>query len=160
MKNLILTILATASLSALQAQQSTLPQLLSEYYKIKDALVASDSKTVSANATDFEKLAKSIDEKTLPEKEQKVLRGTLPALIKDAAQIATAKNTEDQRKYFQSLSGNMFILAESVKIVDQPIYQQYCPMKKAYWLSNEQNIKNPYYGKQMLNCGKVTKTLK
>lgn len=160
MKSFVLTTLATITLIAAQAQQSTLPQLLSAYYNIKDALIASDSKAASANAATFEKLAKSIDEKTLSEKEQKVFEEIMPILKKDAAQVVTAKNIEEQRKHFQSLSDNMFILAESVKIADQPVYQQYCPMKKAYWLSNEQNIKNPYYGKQMLNCGKVTKTLK
>jgi hypothetical protein len=29
-----------------------------------------------------------------------------------------------------------------------------------YWLSSEAVIKNPYYGKAMLTCGKVTETIK
>jgi len=32
-------------------------------------------------------------------------------------------------------------------------------MKKAVWLSNEKAIKNPYYGSQMLTCGKVVETI-
>jgi hypothetical protein len=32
-------------------------------------------------------------------------------------------------------------------------------MKKATWLSETNAIKNPYYGKQMLTCGKTTETL-
>lgn len=160
MKNFALTVLATAALLAAKGQGSTLPQLLSAYYNIKDALVVSDTKAVSANATAFEKLAASVSKEKLSEKEQKILNETIPGLQKNATQIVTAKNIEEQRKYFQALSDNMFLLVESVKFSDQPVYQQYCPMKKAYWLSSEQNIKNPYYGKQMLNCGKVTKTLK
>ncbi|MAQ74933.1 MAG: hypothetical protein CL613_01215 [Aquimarina sp.] len=31
-------------------------------------------------------------------------------------------------------------------------------MKKAYWLSKEKDIKNPYYGSSMLTCGKVAET--
>jgi len=46
-----------------------------------------------------------------------------------------------------------------VKLSDAPLYQQYCPMKKSYWLSKDAAIKNPYYGKQMLTCGKVSDTL-
>jgi hypothetical protein len=42
--------------------------------------------------------------------------------------------------------------------VNQPVYYQYCPMKKAYWLSKEKDIKNPYYGSSMLTCGKVAET--
>jgi hypothetical protein len=44
-----------------------------------------------------------------------------------------------------------------------PIYYQYCPMankgKGANWLSMENKIKNPYYGTQMLTCGKVLETI-
>ena len=54
----------------------------------------------------------------------------------------------------------MFALAKDVKLTDQPIYHAYCHMKKVYWLSAEAGIKNPYYGKTMLTCGKVTETLK
>jgi hypothetical protein len=32
-------------------------------------------------------------------------------------------------------------------------------MKKAYWISEEKGIENPYYGTGMLTCGKVTETI-
>ena len=32
-------------------------------------------------------------------------------------------------------------------------------MKKAYWVSQESEIKNPYYGSSMLSCGKVIEKL-
>jgi hypothetical protein len=51
-------------------------------------------------------------------------------------------------------------LAKAVKLSVQPVYQDYCPMKKAYWLSSEAAIKNPYYGSQMLSCGKINDTIK
>ncbi|RYF87461.1 MAG: DUF3347 domain-containing protein, partial [Chitinophagaceae bacterium] len=46
----------------------------------------------------------------------------------------------------------------SLKLSSQPIYLQYCPMKKASWLSSEKQIRNPYYGSSMLTCGEVTET--
>ncbi|RYF85874.1 MAG: DUF3347 domain-containing protein, partial [Chitinophagaceae bacterium] len=45
------------------------------------------------------------------------------------------------------------------KLSDKPVYVQYCPMKKATWLSSEKQIRNPYYGSSMLTCGEVTETL-
>jgi hypothetical protein len=33
-------------------------------------------------------------------------------------------------------------------------------MKKAAWLSETEEIRNPYFGNDMLECGKVTATLK
>jgi hypothetical protein len=53
----------------------------------------------------------------------------------------------------------MASLAKSVKLTTEPIYQAYCPMKKANWLSNDKAIKNPYYGSAMLTCGKVVETI-
>jgi hypothetical protein len=32
--------------------------------------------------------------------------------------------------------------------------------KGANWLSKESAIKNPYYGSQMLSCGKTVETIK
>ncbi|MGB4846201.1 MAG: hypothetical protein WBP16_17160, partial [Ferruginibacter sp.] len=74
--------------------------------------------------------------------------------------IAASKKIEAQRTAFASLSGNIYTLAKAVKLSADNIYQQFCPMKKMYWLSDEAAIKNPYYGITMLTCGKVTDTLK
>jgi hypothetical protein len=45
-----------------------------------------------------------------------------------------------------------------------PIYYQFCPMendgKGAKWISKDETIKNPYYGSQMLSCGKTVETIK
>jgi len=44
-----------------------------------------------------------------------------------------------------------------------PRYYQYCPMafdnKGAYWISNETEIRNPYFGEKMLKCGENKDTL-
>ncbi|RYG53246.1 MAG: DUF3347 domain-containing protein [Chitinophagaceae bacterium] len=52
---------------------------------------------------------------------------------------------------------NIFFMS---KLGDKPVYLQYCPMAKASWLSNENEIRNPYYGTAMLTCGEVKKTFK
>jgi hypothetical protein len=33
-------------------------------------------------------------------------------------------------------------------------------MVKANWLSKEKEVKNPYYGSKMMNCGKTIETIK
>ncbi|MBN8717961.1 MAG: DUF3347 domain-containing protein [Sediminibacterium magnilacihabitans] len=128
-------------------------QLLTLYFSIKDALVADNANAASAQAAEFVKTANSIDYKVISE-------GNINALLKDAGRISETKDIKQQRNLFANLSTNMAALAKAVKLTDQPVYQQYCPMKKAYWLSSEQAIKNPYFGSSMLTCGKVTETLK
>jgi hypothetical protein len=53
----------------------------------------------------------------------------------------------------------MTVLAKAVKLSSEPVYQVYCPMKKANWLSSSKEIKNPYFGSAMLTCGKVVETI-
>ncbi len=152
---LIVAIFATAFVHTSFAQDSTIAQpsqLLTSYYNIKNAMVAGNSNIASINATEFVKTLNGIDSKIVND-------ATREGLLKDAAQIAETKDIKHQREHFANLSTNMFALAKALKLSDQPVYQQYCPMKKTSWLSSEKAIKNPYYGSAMLTCGKVVETI-
>ena len=133
-------------------QQLQLTQLLTHYYSIKDALVAGNSGIAALKGEAFLKTANNIDYKVISE-------GNINALLKDATAISESKDIKKQRQYFVNLSNNMAALAKVVKFSSQPIYQAYCPMKKANWLSADKDIKNPYYGSEMLTCGKVVDTI-
>jgi hypothetical protein len=132
--------------------QSQLSHLLTSYYNIKDALVAGKANSASISAEQFLKTANGIDYKVISE-------GNINALLYDATAISESKDLKEQRMHFANLSTNMFAVAKAVKLTTQPVYYTYCPMKKAYWLSSEAVIKNPYFGNTMLTCGKVTETL-
>ena len=133
-------------------QQKQLSQLLTQYYAIKDALVDGNATNASTSADQFIKVANSIDYKLISE-------GNVNTLLKDATSISESKDIKKQREVFANFSNNMIALAKSVKLTAEPVYQAYCPMKKANWLSNEKTIKNPYYGNAMLSCGKVEETI-
>jgi hypothetical protein len=148
---LITTTLNKAS-SQDSIQQVRLSQLLTKYYDIKNALVAGKADLVSASAEEFIKLANSIDYKLISE-------GNINALLKDASPISETKDIQTQRKHFANFSNNIAVIARSMKLTDKAVYLQYCPMKKAVWLSDEKPIKNPYYGNAMLTCGEVKETI-
>ena len=133
-------------------QQKQLSKLLTQYYAIKDALVDGNATNASTSADQFIKVANSIDYKLISE-------GNINTLLKDATSISESKDIKKQREVFTNFSNNMIALAKSVKLTAEPVYQAYCPMKKANWLSNEKTIKNPYYGNAMLSCGKVVETI-
>lgn len=141
----------TQSFAQTEVKASQPSQLLTQYYAVKDALVAGNASLASTNAEDFLKTANSIDYKIISE-------GNINALVKDATSISVTKDIKKQRDYFANLSSNMAALAKAMKLSDQPVYETYCPMKKAYWLTNNKTIKNPYFGSAMLSCGKVTAT--
>lgn len=127
-------------------------QLYNHYIGIKDALVTGNQKEAASHANKLSQTASLISYRDLSE-------GNINALRKDASTIADAKDLAAQRKAFSNLSNNMSALAEKFKLSDKTVYQQYCPMAKGYWLSNEKEIRNPYYGSSMLTCGSLKKTL-
>ncbi|MEL4486117.1 DUF3347 domain-containing protein, partial [Shewanella algae] len=77
--------------------------------------------------------------------------------------INESKDIAHQRDHFMSLSKNIYEVIKVAKPTDA-VYYQYCPMankgKGANWLSKENAIKNPYYGTQMLSCGKTVEIIK
>ncbi|MCM4156630.1 DUF3347 domain-containing protein [Gramella sp. AN32] len=80
-----------------------------------------------------------------------------------AEKMADTDDLETQRKLFAEfteLAGPMFEEALS----GGTIYKKFCPMafnkKGAYWYADVSEIKNPYFGEKMLNCGSVKKTIK
>lgn len=134
------------------ASQKQLSQLLVSYYNIKNALVAGDAASASSNAKDFVKTVNTIDYKVVSE-------NNVSILAKEAGRIAETKDLARQREYFANFSSNMVAIGKAFRLSGQPVYLQYCPMKKAFWLSAEKEIKNPYFGSAMLTCGEVKETL-
>lgn len=151
----LVAIIATAFVQQSFAQDNTKvtsPQLLTAYYQLKDNLVKSNPAATAASAN---VLVQSINDA-----DKEILKDDVRiSLLKDASAIAQTGDIKIQREKFSTLSNNMFELAKSVKLSTEPVYQQYCPMKKASWLSNDKAIKNPYYGSAMLTCGSVKTTL-
>ncbi|WP_158856747.1 DUF3347 domain-containing protein [Lunatibacter salilacus] len=143
-KNLL--ILAILMLGNTAFAQNT-NNLLSKYYSVKNALVNSDLKAASEAIIDFQNTIKS--ESSFRQKDD---------LNKAADKLAKANSVEKQRAVFNDVSTTMWQIVKSTDQVSQSVYYQYCPMKKAYWLSNETTIKNPYFGSSMLSCGNISET--
>ncbi|WP_332913392.1 DUF3347 domain-containing protein [Algoriphagus boritolerans] len=83
--------------------------------------------------------------------------------MKDAkAKIAGTKDIEEARKHFSMLSFHMLEATETFGLNKAVVYKDYCPMafgdQGAYWLSEQKDITNPYFGASMLTCGEVKQT--
>ncbi len=159
---LLVALIATTSSQLLFAQDTkptALTPLLTSYYDIKDALIKSSSADASNHAGEFLKNITAVDMKALPAADMTMFMSLQEKLTFDARHISESKDIAHQREHFANFSTNFFKLAKAVKLTDNPVYYAYCPMKKSYWLSADAAIKNPYYGSQMLTCGKVSEIL-
>ena len=76
--------------------------------------------------------------------------------------MATSDDIENQREIFSEFTEKVVpIFSES--LAEGTIYKQFCPMafegEGGYWLSDTEEILNPYYGDKMLTCGMVTEEI-
>lgn len=137
--------------------------ILERYFFVKDALVKSDAKTTAMEATNLLKSIQAIESKNLSTEEQSIWKKVKMDLAVYTGKIVENNDLTIQRENFSLLSGTIYRLAKGSKM-NVPVYYQHCPMynkgKGANWLSKEEAIKNPYYGSQMLTCGKVQEVLK
>lgn len=156
----LVAIVATFTSSVFaQETKSSLGNILAPYLDIKNALINGDSQSANAKSADLLKALNAVDMKSMTSADMNAFMPLQEKLAFDARHISESKDIAHQREHFASLSQNFYKLAKAVKLTEQPLYYAYCPMKKSYWLSAEQAIKNPYFGNQMLTCGKVTETL-
>lgn len=144
-------------------ETNQLTAVFDSYFALKDALVKTDGNTASAKAKDLQTAINAVKMEKLTMDVHTVWMKVLNNLKEDAEHISGTKDISLQRDHFMSLSKNMYELIKIAKPVET-VYYQFCPMandgKGANWLSKESGIKNPYYGSQMLTCGKTVETIK
>ena len=140
-----------------------LKTIFESYFALKDALVKSDGKLVSTLAKDVLANINSVKMEKLSSEEHTVWMKVMSSLKSNTEKIAATTIIEKQRVVSMDLSANFYALLKVSK-QDYSIYYQNCPMyndgKGANWLSKENAVKNPYYGSQMLTCGKTVETIK
>jgi hypothetical protein len=117
------------------------------YQQIRIALV-------NSNAEEATKAAGNLVQSVSGEKEE---------MKSIATAMAEVKDLEKQRALFSQLTEKVEPLFKGA-IAEGAIYKQFCPMafegNGGYWISDMEEIRNPYYGDKMLKCGKVAETIK
>lgn len=120
-----------------------------QYLHLKDVLVLSESIQAQAAAKDLAVTLRKIN-------------GCENTAIM-AEKIASGSSLNDQRVNFTSLSADLIDMFKHAEIASGSMFVQYCPMANdgdgGYWLASETEIRNPYYGDEMLNCGEVKETI-
>jgi hypothetical protein len=78
--------------------------------------------------------------------------------------MMNSSDIEEQRDSFSALSDNMYKSVKAFGLGGAEAFYEYCPMafnnEGAYWLSDNEQIRNPYFGDKMLKCGVVKERLK
>lgn len=146
-----------------EAVKELLP-LFKSYFELKDAL-ANDALQQSISAGKQLQLAlEKVDMNKFKGDSHKILMDQFTLLQASLRHFENKKDIDSLRVIFIEISHSAIVLIENFNPLKQPVYVQYCPMansnKGAEWLSLDEKIKNPYFGKAMLRCGENINSIK
>lgn len=142
---------------------ASIKEIVGDYLHIKNAL-ANDNASEAANG------AKAMDgaigklDKSLLTAEQKTAYDANEAEMKEHAEhiAKNGDNIKHQRSHFAGLSEVVYDLVKNFG-AGLPVYHDHCPMARdnqgAMWISEMKEVKNPYFGSQMLKCGTVEEVI-
>ena len=147
-------------------QKSATPvnDILAHYLHLKNALTNDDAKGAADAGKSIVEAISKVDKSTFTPAQKKVYDDIEADLKENAEHIGgNANKIAHQREHFEMLSDDMYSLVKAFK-TNQTLYRDFCPMynqgKGANWISETKQIKNPYLGTEMPNCGRVKEEIK
>jgi hypothetical protein len=162
---------STASAEASEPQfqvdanfQSQLASVFTSYINLKDAFVASDASKVQGEAKQTSDALAKVDMKLVSGAAHNDWMNYLSPIQTSLQEIQASADIEAQRKAFSNLSDNLYKSVKAFGLGGKQAFYEYCPMafnnEGAYWLSEQEQIRNPYFGDKMMTCGQVKEKLK
>ena len=157
------TTTTTASNNA-ATQNASVDEAVNAYLQLKNALTTDNGDGAATAGKQLHEAMLKLDNASFAADQKKVYDDVKDDIKEHAEHISTnAGKITHQREHFDMLSKDMIDLVKVVK-PSQTLYKDHCPMfndnKGADWLSEVKDIKNPYYGKKMLECGEVKEEIK
>ena len=140
----------TAILNELSFKDEQLTSIYDSYIKLKDQLVETKHEDAKLAASELATVLKGFE-------------GCENAAT-IASKISEVKDIKAQRAAFTDLNVELIPVFKHTALTAGTIYVQHCPMANngdgGDWLSSEKKIQNPYYGDEMMECGRVAEEIK
>lgn len=143
--------------------KTQLTSVYRSYLAMKNAFVASDAKQARQAAKKVGKALQAVDMELLKGDAHMVWMDQLKTLNRTVTSIGRQTDIEQQRNELMQFSLALYKSIKVFGLESTTAYYQYCPManqnKGAYWISESKAIRNPYFGKEMLECGETREIL-
>ena len=140
-----------------EAVKPQVAQLLTSYLALQEKLADDDAPGAQAQAQAILEAAAQVKTTALSADEQTFTNEKLGEIRGSAGKIKSSADLQQQRANLELLSEATFALTKAFGATSQKLFYQHCPMANnnqgAYWLSASQEVRNPYFGKEMLGCG-------
>jgi len=146
------------------AFKAQLTKVYKDYLDMKNAFVATDAKKVAGEAKDVITSLKAVDMALLKGDAHMMWMDQLETLNRTINAISKSNDIEKQRQEFVQFNLAFYKSVKMFGLENVTTYYQFCPManndKGAYWLSEIEEIRNPYFGDVMMSCGETKETIK
>lgn len=144
--------------------RSDLEGLFNIYFDIKNALANDNHQEAASHARQLPGQLENVGEHSLTGDHHTFWMGQYAAISESIKDFIAVTDIEQQRVQFEPLSEAFIETARTLGAIGQTWYVAFCPMvdgdRGAYWLSEFEEILNPYFGSMMLRCGEVRETLR
>ncbi len=137
--------------------------LAKSYISVKDAFVETNANKTAQLMANFLVKLEGVDMKLLQGEAHVFWMKQYNAMLTHGSKILALQDIEKQRSQFSFVSDALIISVNAFGTNGVALYVQHCPMafdnEGGDWLSEEEQINNPYFGDKMLRCGVVKKRL-
>ena len=140
------------------------------YFSVKNSLVEADSVLAIEKGKQLVSFAGHLQLTDLKKDTAGIFEsasGLLNDIKSNAESMIQQPNLTEMRKDFRMINENIYPFLKTIHYEGKKLYWQNCPMafgegKEANWISNTEEIVNPYLGKKhpeykatMLGCGEI-----
>lgn len=152
----------TKSLEVSQEFRDQITSVADAYFLVKNNLVKDNLSEAQKSLSTLDQNLGKVNMNLVKGEAHDLWMGMLSGLKDAKTKMANTKDLEEARKHFSMLSFHMLEVTETFGLNKAVVYKDYCPMafgdQGAYWLSEQKEITNPYFGASMLTCGEVKQT--
>ncbi|RPI46259.1 MAG: efflux RND transporter periplasmic adaptor subunit, partial [Bacteroidetes bacterium] len=143
--------------------RAQLQEVYDSYVPMKNAFVESDPEAVQKEAAKLSDALEKVDMSLLEGDAHMQWMEFLEVLRSSVSKISGSTDIAVQRESLSAFSNALYGVVKAFGLQGGTVYYQYCPMalddRGAHWLSEIEDIENPYFGDEMLSCGETQETL-
>ena len=136
---------------------------LADYFALNQALIEDNQDGAKAAAKKLSETISKFDMTKLMGEQMNFYHLQVAKLNEGLKGISTSADIEETRTELSGISESIYAMVKAYHPNETALYVQFCPMAKngagATWVSNTNEIINPYMGQRMLKCGRTQETL-
>lgn len=144
--------------------KSNLEELFHIYFDLKNALADDTPDQAREHGRKLKQQLATVGKHSLDGEYHMFWMDRYEDIEESIEKFVDAPDKEKMRAHFEPLSEAFIETARTLGAIGQTWHVAFCPMvdgdRGAYWLSEFEQIKNPYFGSMMLHCGEVRETLR